>query len=53
MYCGCSRHPQSGMGHAITINSTLDCMEINVDGGQQKDIKALGLPNVLSWRLMS
>ena len=29
--------PQSGMGHAITINSTLECTAINVDGGQQKE----------------
>lgn len=27
--------PQSGMGHAITINSTLECTAINVDGGLQ------------------
>ena len=29
--------PQSGMGHAITLNSTLYCTEIKVDDGPQKE----------------
>ena len=36
--------PQSGMGHAITINSTLECTAINVDGGQQKEYQSSGTP---------
>ena len=36
--------PQSGMGHAITINSTLECRAINVDGGQQKEYQSSGTP---------
>ena len=36
--------PQSGMGHAITINSTLECRAINVDGGQQKEYQISGTP---------
>jgi len=28
--------PQSGMGHAITINSTLRCDPIHIDDGPQK-----------------
>ena len=27
--------PQSGMGHAITINSTLQCSKIKIDEGPQ------------------
>lgn len=29
--------PQSGMGHAITINSTLFCEKIKIDEGEQSD----------------
>jgi len=29
--------PQSGMGHAITINSTLFCEKIKIDDGEQSD----------------
>ena len=36
--------PQSGMGHAITINSTLECTAINVDGGPQKEYQSSGTP---------
>ena len=36
--------PQSGMGHAITINSTLNCTAINVDGGQKKEYQSSGTP---------
>ncbi len=36
--------PQSGMGHAVTINETLYCNEINVDEGPQKEYKSSGTP---------
>ena len=36
--------PQSGMGHAITINSTLYCTEIKVDDGPQKEYQCSGTP---------
>ncbi|MGB1449954.1 MAG: 5'/3'-nucleotidase SurE [Flavobacteriaceae bacterium] len=36
--------PQSGMGHAITINSTLECTEISVDNGPQKEFQSSGTP---------
>ena len=36
--------PQSGMGHAITLNATLYCTEINVDGGPQKEFQSSGTP---------
>ena len=36
--------PQSGMGHAITINSTLECTAIIVDGGQLKEYQSSGTP---------
>lgn len=36
--------PQSGMGHAITINSTLFCTEITVDDGPQKEYQCSGTP---------
>lgn len=36
--------PQSGMGHAITINSTLNCTEIKVDNGPQKEYQSSGTP---------
>ena len=36
--------PQSGMGHAITINSTLYCTEITVDDGPQKEYQCSGTP---------
>lgn len=36
--------PQSGMGHAITINSTLYCTEIKVDDGPQKEYQSSGTP---------
>lgn len=29
--------PQSGMGHAITINSTLFCEKVKIDDGEQSD----------------
>ena len=29
--------PQSAMGHAITINSTLNCSKIKLDNGPQKE----------------
>lgn len=36
--------PQSGMGHAITINSTLQCDPINIDNGPQKEWSCTGTP---------
>ena len=36
--------PQSGMGHAITLNSTLYCTEIKVDDGPQKEYQCSGTP---------
>ena len=36
--------PQSGMGHAITINSTLRCTKVDLDGGPQKEYACSGTP---------
>ncbi len=36
--------PQSGMGHAVTINDTLYCNEIKVDEGPQREFKSSGTP---------
>lgn len=36
--------PQSGMGHAITINSTLYCSKIKVDEGEQLEYSCSGTP---------
>lgn len=36
--------PQSGMGHAITINSTLRCDPIHIDKGPQKEYACSGTP---------
>ena len=36
--------PQSGMGHAITIDSTLTCTKIKVDNGNQIEYKCSGTP---------
>ena len=36
--------PQSGMGHAITINSTLRCDEVTIDEGNQKEFSVSGTP---------
>ncbi len=36
--------PQSGMGHAITINSTLRCDKVNIDQGPQQDFSCSGTP---------
>lgn len=36
--------PQSGMGHAITIDSTLTCDKIKVDDGKQIEYKCSGTP---------
>lgn len=36
--------PQSGMGHAITINSTLHCSKIKVDSGPQLEYSCSGTP---------
>ena len=36
--------PQSGMGHAVTIDDTLYCNEIKVDDGPQREFKSSGTP---------
>jgi 5'-nucleotidase len=36
--------PQSAMGHAITINSTLYCNSIEVDNGPQQEYSCSGTP---------
>jgi len=36
--------PQSGMGHAVTINETLYCNEIKIDEGPQHEFKSSGTP---------
>lgn len=36
--------PQSAMGHAITINSTLHCNSINIDDGPQIEYSCSGTP---------
>jgi 5'-nucleotidase len=36
--------PQSGMGHAITIDSTLTCDKLKVDNGSQEEYKCSGTP---------
>lgn len=36
--------PQSGMGHAITIDSTLTCNKIKIDSGNQIEYKCSGTP---------
>ena len=36
--------PQSGMGHAITINSTLQCHKIKIDDGPQIEYSCSGTP---------
>lgn len=36
--------PQSAMGHAITINSTLHCNSVEVDNGPQQEYSCSGTP---------
>jgi 5'-nucleotidase len=36
--------PQSGMGHAVTIDDTIYCNEIKVDDGPQREYKSSGTP---------
>ena len=36
--------PQSGMGHAITINSTLRCTQVKIDDGPQREFSCSGTP---------
>ena len=36
--------PQSAMGHAITINSTLQCHNIKIDDGPQQEYTCSGTP---------
>ena len=40
--------PQSAMGHAITINSTLQCQKIKIDDGPQLEYSCSGTPADLS-----
>ena len=36
--------PQSGMGHAITVNNTLYCKKENIDNGPQQEYSTSGTP---------
>lgn len=36
--------PQSGMGHAVTINETIYCNAVKIDDGPQKEYKSSGTP---------
>ena len=36
--------PQSGMGHAITLDSTIYCDEVTIDEGKQKEYRCSGTP---------
>ena len=36
--------PQSGMGHAITLNSTLRCDQVKIDDGPQTEYSCSGTP---------
>jgi 5'-nucleotidase len=36
--------PQSGMGHAVTINDTLYCQSVTIDNGPQQEYKSSGTP---------
>lgn len=36
--------PQSGMGHAITVNTTLQCKQESIDAGPQKEYSTSGTP---------
>ena len=36
--------PQSGMGHAITVNSTINCNAITIDDGPQIEYSSSGTP---------
>lgn len=36
--------PQSGMGHAVTINDTLYCQAVTIDNGSQQEYKSSGTP---------
>ena len=36
--------PQSAMGHAITINSTLHCIPVKIDNGPQQEYSCSGTP---------
>jgi len=37
-------NPQSGMGHAITLDSTLRCTKVTLDDGKQLEYKCSGTP---------
>lgn len=36
--------PQSGMGHAVTLNATIECEPIHIDDGNQKEFTCSGTP---------
>ena len=36
--------PQSGMGHAITLNNTLRCSKVTIDDGPQEEYACSGTP---------
>lgn len=36
--------PQSGMGHAVTLNATLQCEPVHIDNGIQKEYSCSGTP---------
>ena len=36
--------PQSGMGHAITINKTIRCDKVTIDDGSQDEYSVSGTP---------
>ena len=36
--------PQSAMGHAITVNSTLHCSKVEIDSGPQREYSCSGTP---------
>jgi len=44
--------PQSGMGHAITINSTLHCSKIKISEGPQTEYSCSGTPaDCVKWAI--
>lgn len=44
VYVVAPNSPQSGMGHAVTINSTLHLEEVKIDEGSQKEWACSGTP---------
>ena len=46
--------PQSGMGHAITVNNTLFVEPVNIDNGLKSSILVVELLQIVSnWRSMN